>query len=187
MATYSRIRRQQLLQEAEGYLDLAMVLSERFPLSDSSRDRVAQRALRTLQNLEEKAQRSARALLLQGQALRVMENYQEAIAPLRKAVDQDSTNIHAHLALGWCYKRIDKIDYAIQALEDALACDHDEAIVHYNLACYWSLANNVGLALVYLAQAFELEPDYREMVASEPDFDSVRNHPEFVMLTSVIV
>ena len=187
MATYNRIRRQQLLQEAEGYLELASVLSDQFPLSIRSRDRIAQRALETLHKLECKVQNGAQALLLKGQALRVMECYQEAIDPLRWAADQEAGNIHAHLALGWCYKRINKIDDAIQALEDALACEHNEAIVHYNLACYWSLANNVGLALVYLAQAFDLDPDYRDMVAGEPDFDPVRNHPEFVALTSVIV
>jgi len=187
MATYTRIRRQQLLQEAEGYLDLAMVLSDKFPLSNAARDRITRRALDTLQKLECKARSGARALFLKGQALRVMERYREAIEPLQRAAEQKSGNIQAHLALGWCYKRINKIDYAIQSLEDALACDDDDAIVHYNLACYWSLANNVGLALVYLAQAFDLKPDYREMVANEPDFDPVRNHPEFVALTSVIV
>ena len=187
MATYTRIRRQQLLQEAEGYLDLALVLSDKLPLSTAVRDRIAGRALDTLQKLERKAQNSAQALWLKGQALRIMERYREAIDPLRRAADQEAGNMQAHLALGWCYKRIDKIDYAIQALEDALACEHNDAIVHYNLACYWSLANNVGLALVYLAQAFDLDPDYRDMVANEPDFDPVRNHPEFVALTSVIV
>jgi tetratricopeptide (TPR) repeat protein len=187
MATYNRIRRQQLLQEAEGYLDLAMVLSERFPLSESSRDRIARRALNTLARLESNAQDSATALMLRGQALRLMERYDEAVIPLRMSADQDPGNIHIHMALGWCYKRMNKIECAIQALEEALAYDQDEAILHYNLACYWSLAKNVGLALVHLAQAFELEPEYREMVATEPDFDPVRNHPEFVSLTSVIV
>ena len=73
MATYTRIRRQQLLQEAEGYLDLAMVLSDKFPLSNAARDRITRRALDTLQKLECKARSGARALFLKGQALRVME------------------------------------------------------------------------------------------------------------------
>jgi hypothetical protein len=45
----------------------------------------------------------------------------------------------------------------------------------------------VKLAVAYLAQAFELEPEYRELVQRERDFDPIRNHPHFQALTSVIV
>ena len=117
----------------------------------------------------------------------MLEQYGEAIAPLTAAKEAEPENIHILLTLGWCYKRIDRIDAAIQALEDALAVCPDEAIIHYNLACYWSLAENVPLALVYLSQSFDLDPKYRDIVAEEPDFDQLREHPEFVTLTSVIV
>ncbi|HEY2413907.1 MAG TPA: hypothetical protein VGI40_16770, partial [Pirellulaceae bacterium] len=60
-------------------------------------------------------------------------------------------------------------------------------IVHYNLACYWSLAGNVKLAVAYLSQAFDLEPEYRDLVQHEADFDAIRNHPHFQALTAVIV
>jgi hypothetical protein len=59
--------------------------------------------------------------------------------------------------------------------------------VHYNLACYWSLAGNVKLSVAYLSQAFDLEPEYRDLVLREADFDPIRNHPHFQALTSVIV
>ncbi len=187
MATYSRIQRQQLLQEVEGYLDLAMVLADRYPLSPETRDRIANRALETLAKLEPATQESAIGLHLKGQAYRVMERFAEAIPPLTAAKNAEPENIHILLALGWCHKRLDRIDSAIQALEDALAVCPDEAIIHYNLACYWSLANNIPLALIYLSQSFDLDPDYREMVHDEPDFDPMRDHPEFVALLNVIV
>lgn len=187
MATYSRIQRQQLLQEAEGYLDLAMVLSDLYPLTIASRDRIAKRALATLERLGPESRNSAVGLHLKGQAYRVMNRYEEAIGPLNAAKEIEPDNIHILLALGWCYKRVNKIEAAIQALEDAMASCPEEAIIHYNLACYWSLANNVPLALIYLAQSFDLDPKYRDLVQDEKDFDLLRNHPEFVALTSVIV
>jgi len=187
MATYSRTRRKQLLEEVEGYLDLTMVLSNQFPLSNAARDRIANRALTTLQKLEQDAQDSPKALRYKGEALRVMERFEEAIEPLTAAKNSEPENISVLLALGWCYKRLGKIDSAIQALEDALACCPDEAIIHYNLACYWSLENNVPLALVYLAQSFDLDPEYRCTVAEEAEFDSLRYHAEFVAVTSVLV
>ena len=63
----------------------------------------------------------------------------------------------------------------------------EDGIVHYNLACYHSLAGKKSLAIQYLSQAFELDPQYREMVAEEPDFDPIRDDPEFQMMMSVIV
>ena len=148
---------------------MALVLADQFQLTVISRDRICQRVLDTLTRLETKAQGGARAQLLKGEALRAMERYQEAIEPLREAVDKDASNMVGYLALGWCFKRLNKIESAIQTLEDALAGQHDEAIVHYNLACYWSLARNAGLALVHLSRALDLEPDYRDRVASEAD------------------
>lgn len=187
VTTYARIQRQQLIQEVEGYLDLAMVLSDRYPLSSETRDRIVQRALNTLDRLEPETRESAVGLHLLGQALRVTERYEEAIVPLTAAKDSDPENIHILLSLGWCYKRIDRIEAAIQVLEDALAVSPEEAIILYNLACYWSLANNVPLALFYLSRAFDIEPDYRDMVAEEPDFDPMRDHPEFLAIMDVIV
>ena len=96
-------------------------------------------------------------------------------------------NVHIRLSLGWCYKRCRRLDLAIQSLEEALESDASQAIVHYNLACYWSLAGNVKLAVAYLSQAFELDPEYRDLVAREADFDPIRNHPHFQALASVVV
>ena len=124
---------------------------------------------------------------LRGQALRIMERYREAIPSLERSAELDPSNIHIWLALGWCYKRSSRLDLAIQSLEEALSVDESQAIVYYNLACYWSLACNPKLALAYLTRAFELEPPYRDLVAEEPDFDPIRSHPGFRELTSVIV
>ena len=72
--------------------------------------------------------------------------------------------MHIRLALAWCYKRCRRLDLAIETLEEALEAEPEMAIVHYNLACYWSLAGNPKLAVSFLSQAFELQPDYREHV-----------------------
>ena len=187
MSVYSRIRRQQLLQEAEGYLELVTVFADRWPVSATLRDSMVKRALEALSRLSDTDANRSNALALKGECYRVMERYEEAIAPLEKAskLDQESTDLF--LALAWCYKRTGRLDNAIKALEEAIEVDRDRAIVYYNLACYWSLANNVSLTLAYLSQALDRDASYRDLVASEPDFDPVRNHPEFLALTSVIV
>lgn len=187
MSGYSRIRRQQLMQEAEGYLDLIMATSDQSPLNTVLRCRLAQRAIDTLERLETDEFNHGRVSYLRGQAFRFMEQYNLAIDALSRSADFDPRNIHIHLALAWCFKRIGRLDLAIESMEDALEVDSGQGIIHYNLACYWSLASNVGLTLAHLARAFELDADYRNHVLDEPDFDPVRSHPEFLALTSVIV
>jgi tetratricopeptide (TPR) repeat protein len=183
----SRIRRQQILREAEGYLDMITVFGDRMPCRPDARDQLARRVLKTLDRVENPGGLKAHVLFLRGQALRAMENFIDAVPLLREAAEIEPQNIHIRLSLGWCYKRCRRLDLAIQSLEEALESDASQAIVHYNLACYWSLAGNVKLSVAYLSQAFDLEPEYRDLVLREADFDPIRNHPHFQALTSVIV
>ena len=65
--------------------------------------------------------------------------------------------------------------------------DSSGAIITYNLACYWSLACNTDQALHHLAVAFDIDPNYRDLVENESDFDSLRSNQDFRMLTGVVV
>ena len=187
MAKPQAIYRQKLFREAEGYLDLATALDDKWPLTSGTRDCVVSRALRLLQHLGKSEIRRHDVYYLKGQAFRIMKRHGDAVEALLAATELDPDNVHAHLALAWCYKRLDRVDLAIQVLEDALSVDPSIAIVHYNLACYWSLANNASRAIECLARSFDLEPDLRDQVANEPDFDPIRAEPDFLALTSVIV
>lgn len=120
-----------------------------------------------------------------GETLRELARYEEALSPLQRSADLVPDDIHVWLALGWCYKRTGKLGKAIEALEQAVAVDPGEAIIHYNLACYWSLAHNRVLALEYLSHALEMDANFRDMVLDEPDFQPLRHDPEFLQLTSV--
>ena len=75
------------------------------------------------------------------------------------------------LALGWCYKRTNRLAQAIDSLARALRDHPDQALLHYNLACYWSLAGNTPNALRELSIALELNSELRSLVAREADFD----------------
>jgi tetratricopeptide (TPR) repeat protein len=187
MADNDRIRRQQVLREVEGYIELIMAGGEQFRLSAPCRDRLARRALDLLGETRFFGRSLAAALYLEGQALRLMEQYRQALQPLERSAKSNPSNIHVWLALGWCHKRTGRLDLAIQSLEEALGLAGGEAIIHYNLACYWSLAGNRKLSLTYLSQALDIDPNYRDLIAEERDFDPLRSDPEFQALTSVSV
>lgn len=181
------IRRDKHLREAQGYLELAMPISERLEPGQEYRDRFAQRALALVTGLKKNDERRGDICLLHGQVLRVLERYQEAIEPLTRSAECQPENIHTWLALGWCYKRVGRLDRAIESLEEALGVEPAEALIHYNLACYWSLARSPKLALKYLASALDIDPAYRDRISAESDFDPIRKDPSFQELVSVVV
>ena len=171
MRVRHQIRLRQVVRQAEGYLELGM----------------PQHALETLARLGDPANFSAGAFYLQGEALKSMERYGEALVPLARAAELAPDDVHVRLATAWCYKRTDRIDLAIAAMEEAVSVEPGEAILHYNLACYLSLAGDKQPALTHLAEALAIDADYRDLVGDEPDFDPIRSDPEFLALTSIIV
>lgn len=171
MLAGNRVRIQRTLREAEGYLELNM----------------PQTALDLLARVNDPGTFRGQKLYLTGEALRSLARHAEAIAALEEAADLLPSNIHVWLALGWCRKRIGRLDLAIGALERAEEVSPEEAIVHYNLACYWSLAGKKQRSLAYLSRAISLDSNYRDLLVDEPDFDPIRSDPEFRALTEIIV
>jgi tetratricopeptide (TPR) repeat protein len=144
-------------------------------------------ALRALDRLGGSEGLEAHALYLKGEALRAAERHHEALIELHRAADATPDDIHIWISLGWCYKRTNNIELAIHSLKEALAIEPGEALLHYNLACYWCLAGDKDQALDFLSSALEIDPNYRDLVDGEADFDPIREDPDFLALTSVIV
>src|SRR4051794_3609376 len=160
-----RIKRQ--LDEAEGYLMLNL----------------PRRALEILERRSDWATMQFEASFLQGEALRSLERYREALKPLEVAARLRPADVGVAIALGWCYKRTHRLAQAIDALERAGRANPDEPLLHYNLACYWSLAANTPKALDELTVALDLDPALRSLIAEESDFDRLRGNPDFERLT----
>lgn len=166
----NRILLTRAIEEAEGYTELGM----------------SEHALRALQRRGALVHGNGRACYLLGEALREMARYEEALVPLERSADLLPDDIHVLLALGWCYKRTGQLAKAIGALERAVRIDPGEAVLHYNLACYWSLARNRTLSLRYLSRALEIDANFRDILNDEPDFTSLRHDPQFIALASVV-
>ena len=187
MTNVERVRRKQIIREAEGYLELISLFEDRWQLDPELRVRLADRAIECLGEISNPQGFKPHILFLKGQAHRLAGRYPEAVDCLEQSTRLDAESLHALLALGWCYKRIDRIDLAIKTLQDAVALEPESAMSHYNLACYWALTGNVSHTVRELAAAFDLDGKYRERVASETDFDLVRESPHFQAILSVNV
>jgi tetratricopeptide (TPR) repeat protein len=164
----NRILLRRTLEEAEGYTELGLT----------------EHALRTLQRRGALVHGNGKACYMLGETLRELARYEEALLPLERSAALVPDDIHVYLALGWCYKRTGQLAKAIDALERAVEIDPAEPSLYYNLACYWSLARNRTLALRHLNRALDLNPNYREEIPDEPDFNPLRHDPEFKQLVS---
>jgi tetratricopeptide (TPR) repeat protein len=176
-----------VLRRASGYLELGELLLEGEAAAPPSACRLFARALAELNNLDAAARSDTAASLLEGEALRALGEWEAALPPLTRAAEAKPGRVEAWMGLGWCFKRLDRLDAAIDALRRGLAAFPGQPILHYNLACYHSLAGNVPAAIEHLTRAIAIDDRFRDLTGSESDFDAIRGDPRFVAATSVTV
>jgi tetratricopeptide repeat protein len=68
---------------------------------------------------------------------------------------------------------------AADLMADALAAYPGNAVVLYNTACFEALAGRRDDAIAHLREAVEVAPHTRDWAAKDPDFDTIRDDPEF--------
>ncbi len=188
-------QRQRKLEAACGYLELNM----------------PEHALRELGRISDAESIPLEFNRLRGEALRALDRFDEALETYGRALAVDPEDISVLAGMAWCYKRTGQLSKAIEAMEQAYQAHPKELIVLYNLACYFSLAGEKAQALSWLGRALrmesalrkqhpegergyapgsipwgfgQLEPSLRERIAEEPDFDPLRNDPDFQYLTA---
>ena len=163
-ATEERVRR--WLIQAEGYLELEMYhqACERLEAADRTGFLPFERAV------------------LWGEYYRSRGRHETAIEKFEAARQLRPDNVQVAIGLGWSYKRLGRLDKAIEALERCLAANPEEAILHYNLACYYSLARNRERMLEHFRRAISLHAPFRKAAVTESDFDPFRDDPAFQAL-----
>ena len=187
MTAMSSHRRQAILREAAGYIELGELLVQPDVPTPPHAAKLLLRGLAAVQQLPEPTRSRPDARLLEGEALRALGRFEEAITPLTAVADEHPERIEAWLGLGWCLKRLDRLDEAIRMLERGRDASPRQAIVLYNLACYHSLAGDVPAAIENLTQAIAIDDRYRDLTGTERDFDPIRTDPRFQAATHVTV
>jgi tetratricopeptide (TPR) repeat protein len=175
-----------VLRRASGYLELGELLVDGESPPPATACRLLERALDELGQLTADERQAGNASLVAGEALRALGRWQAALEPLSRAAEGRGHR-EAWLGIGWCQKRLGRLDLAIAALRKGLAAFPNEALLLYNLACYHSLAGDVPAAVEHLTRAIAIDARFRDLTGAEHDFDSIREDPRFVAVTTVIV
>lgn len=187
MTAMTRLRRQAILRQATGYIELGELLVETDKPVPPSARRLLDRALGLLAELPEPTRSLSGTKLLEGEALRSLGRWEDALSHLRVVTVNAPQQLEAWLGVGWCLKRLGRLDEAIAQLEKGLEAAPQQPILHYNLACYLSLDGRVQAAIEHLARAIAIDGRFRDLTEVEPDFDPIRADPRFVAATSVTV
>lgn len=187
MTAMTRLRRQAIIRQASGYIELGELLVENDRPVPTSARKLLEHALGLLAELPEPTRSLPHAKLLEGEALRALGRWEDALVPLRLVTECDPERLEAWLGLGWCLKRLDRLDRAIDVLKQGLVATPLQPILHYNLACYLSLDGSVQAAIEHLTRAIAIDGRFRVLTEVEPDFDPIRTDPRFVAATSVTV
>jgi tetratricopeptide (TPR) repeat protein len=189
MTATSGVIEQGILRRASGYVELGELLISGEEAAPAAAVKVLGRALGELTALPESVRQLPLASLLEGEALRALGQWEQAIPPLTRATagGRRDGRVEAWMGLGWCWKRLGQLDTAIASIRQGLAAFPDQPILHYNLACYHSLAGEVQAAIDHLTKAIEIDGRFRDLTGAERDFDAIRTDPRFVAAVHVTV
>jgi len=75
---------------------------------------------------------------------------------------------------------------ALKAVEKIIRIDPEDGLAVYNSSCVYARLNMKEEALKYLRIAFNIGyKNVRDWVTSDPDFDSIRDEPEFKEIVGI--
>ena len=120
-----------------------------------------------------------RAWERKGDALSKLEKYGEAVDSYDKALQYKPDDDRAWENKGDALYYLGKYAESLKSYNTALQYNPDDDWALYQIACIYGLQNNVPLALENLQKAIKLDSKYRDTAKTDPDFDLIREQPEF--------
>jgi Flp pilus assembly protein TadD len=111
--------------------------------------------------------------------LRTMGRLEEAQEKALTALKLDPDNVATQNNYGTLLVDMKRFEEAEAAFKKAIELDPGHPSPYYNMACLASLRGNVDEALGYLNSAVVLAKEYREEAMGDPDFEAIRDLPQF--------
>ena len=155
--------RERHFRAAEGYLAL----------------RMPDHALREIGRIDDVEADLFKMCMLRGEALQMKREHRPALDAFRQAHLAKPTDLIALMGMAWCFKRIEQLPQAIDAMKLAYEFHKNVPVVLYNLACYYSLAGDKENALSWLGRALRMDRNLLSLIPAETDFDPLRNDQDF--------
>lgn len=134
----------------------------------------------------EQPEQSVEEMIQDAMAATQSGDFAEGAKGFQQVIGSQPDDGNAWFYLGYCLHMDGKIDEAIVAHKKAIELKGNEAVATYNLACAYSLKNDVENAIATLKLAIERGMRDHGQVAGDSDFDNIRETAEFKELLETI-
>ena len=127
---------------------------------------------------------AAQALEALGREEEAAAGYRTALAVAEKHMELNPDDPRAATMRAVSLCRTGDRDAGLHWAQRALEIDPHDAGVRYNVACLYSLENQVEQAIDCLQEAINSGFGHRDWIEQDPDLDSLREHPRFQELVN---
>lgn len=106
--------------------------------------------------------------------------HEQAIQDFTQAIKM-KPEFDGYIERGFSYYKLGRDDLALKDYATALALNYRyPGQAYFNRALVYARQKNAAKTLPDITQAMQIDPYYRRAAQSEPLFDFIRNHPDFV-------
>ncbi|MCS7264479.1 MAG: DUF1028 domain-containing protein [Armatimonadetes bacterium] len=109
-----------------------------------------------------------------------VDDHPEPVKELRRILNIKLAWLRLFEASSWRQKG--NLKKAIEILQGAIQCYPEQAVLYYDLACYFALAGEREKALKALEQAIQLDSGLKALARKDDDLKSLRNDQRFEKL-----
>ena len=107
------------------------------------------------------------------------ERWAPAIALYQSFLKSEPNNGRAWFNLGYAFHYSREHTKAIEAFEHAIALGYHKPVTTYNIACAYSMLNQIDAAFTWLNRAVEAGFDSYGSLSGDRDLDNLRSDPRF--------
>jgi len=105
--------------------------------------------------------------------------WEEGIKNYKKALRHNKEFQETYINLSTAYFRAKKFDEALKTLRDLEKINPSNPLLHYNLACYYSLTKQPLASLEALKKAVDLGYKEFQTLQTDPDLENLRKTTDF--------
>ena len=102
-----------------------------------------------------------------------------ALADYGRTIQRQPHSVEAYFGRGRIHHALADYPAALADYQRALELDPHYGDAIYNTACAYALQGQTALACEWLRRALGIHRKYLELCRSDPDFDPIRQTPEF--------
>ncbi len=121
-------------------------------------------------------------LMQTGMQLQGQQKWNEAAAAFAVVAQASPDDANAHFSLAYCLHMAKDFESAIPAHQKAASFDATKGIALFNLACAYSLTDQVDKAVDALQASHDAGFDVAGSIATDTDLDNLRDNSRFIEL-----